>query len=131
MFRSAILFHSIRGKECYKESRDMRTLLIWSLKICISSLVAKESEGRHRWEVCMLCSMNKISVKSKKKCQFITWASCFFIKTHHSTQLGFRAKLKGKILSKQCASREKMTEHVFLLLFTYCTLFFVNTSNGL
>lgn len=43
-------------------------------------------------------------------------------------QLGFRAKLKGKILSKLCASREEMTEHVFLLLFTSCTPVFINTS---
>lgn len=76
----------------------------------------------------MLCSMNKISVKSKKRQQLIVWASCFFIKTYLSTQLGFRAKLEGKILSKLCASREKMTERVFLLLFTSCTPFFINTS---
>lgn len=65
--------------------------------------------------------MNKISVKSKKRYKFIIWVSCFFIKTHHLTQLGFRAELQGKILSNLCASRDKMTEHVFLLLFTYCT----------
>lgn len=76
----------------------------------------------------MLCSMNKISVRSKKKQQLIVSASCFFIKTHLSTQLGFGAKLKGKILSKLCASREKMSEHVFLLLFTSCTPFFFSTS---
>lgn len=128
-FRSPVLFYSISDKEnnC-KESRDVRNLPIWSLNISISYLVAKEAEGRHRWEVCMLCSMNKISVRSKKKQQLIVWASRFFIKTHLSMPLAFRAKLKGKMLSKPCAFREKMTEHVFLLLFTSCTPFFINTS---
>jgi len=50
------------------------------------------------------------------------------MKTHLSMQLGFRAKLKGKILSKLGVSREKKTEHVLLLVFTFYLQLFINTS---